>query len=123
MAPESGQLYPSTRFEDQASRLGARVVAGVDEAGRGPLAGPVVAAAVVLSRDEPIAGLNDSKLLTRENRERLFAEIQSNAIAVGVGIVQPETIDRINILQATRLAMTRAVLELRPSADYLLIDG
>jgi ribonuclease HII len=83
----------------------------------------VVAAAIVLSRDEPIPGLHDSKLLTEGTREKLFDEIHRRAAAVGVGIVPPETIDRINILQATRLAMTRAVLQLQPHPDYLLIDG
>ena len=119
----SAASRPSSRFEDEASSQGARRIAGIDEAGRGPLAGPVVAAAVVLRRDVPIAGLNDSKLLTEASRERLFDLIHERAEAVAVGIVPPRTIDTINILQATRLAMKTAVSELDPPPDYLLIDG
>jgi ribonuclease HII len=114
---------PSFRFEQEAALEGASRIAGVDEAGRGPLAGPVVAGAVVLQPDKPIEGLNDSKLLSARVRERLFGEIQEKAVAIGVGVVSVETINRINILQAARLAMTRAVAELVPQPDFLLIDG
>lgn len=115
-------------YETRAKKRGASQIAGIDEAGRGPLAGPVVAAAVMLDPKDPIIGLNDSKQLSEKVRERLFGEIQSRAIAVGVGIVGPEQIDRINILQATIQAMTHAVEGL-PAAgehiqpDYLLIDA
>jgi len=114
---------PTSRFEKQAWKLGATRIAGIDEAGRGPLAGPVVAAAVVLRNPDCLPHLNDSKLLPPEARFKLYDEILENASSVGVGIIPPETIDRINILQATRLAMSRAVMEISPLPDYLLIDG
>ncbi len=115
-------------YETRAKKRGASQIAGIDEAGRGPLAGPVVAAAVMLDPKDPIIGLNDSKQLSEKVRERLFGEIQSRAIAVGVGIVGPEQIDRINILQATIQAMTHAVEGLPVAGehiqpDYLLIDA
>ena len=98
-------------------------VAGVDEAGRGPLAGPVVAAAVILDENHPITGLNDSKRLSASRRERLFDEIRQKAMAWSVAYASVEEIDSINILQATLLAMRRAVEALRPTAEYALIDG
>ena len=110
-------------FEQQASRRGYRLIAGVDEAGRGPLAGPVVAAAVILPEGLYIDGVNDSKKLSPNTRERLFDVIMSQALSVGIGIGSPELIDRINILQATRHAMLAAVQQLSPLPDYLLIDG
>ncbi|MFC1833813.1 ribonuclease HII [Thermodesulfobacteriota bacterium] len=113
----------SFRFEEEAAATGAKRIAGIDEAGRGPLAGPVVAAAVILASGEPIPELNDSKLLTANKRERLFDFILENARHWGLGIVSPEKIDEINIYQATRLAMIRAVSEISPAPDYLLIDG
>jgi ribonuclease HII len=117
------KTHPSSRFEKQAARLGARRIAGIDEAGRGPLAGPVVAAAVVLRNPDCLPHLNDSKLLPADARSTLYDEILENASAIGVGIIPSETIDQINILQATRLAMSRAVMEISPLPDYLLIDG
>lgn len=101
----------------------AGLVAGVDEAGRGPLAGPVVAGAVILDPENPIAGLKDSKRLTALRRDALYAEIQEKALAWAVGCAEVEEIDRINILQATMLAMQRAVAALVPSAEHALIDG
>jgi ribonuclease HII len=98
-------------------------VAGVDEAGRGPLAGPVVAAAVILDPDNPICGLRDSKRLSTSRREALYEEIREKAGAWAVACADVEEIDRINILQATLLAMQRAVLMLQPGADFALIDG
>lgn len=97
-------------------------IAGVDEVGRGPLAGPVVAAAVILKRPEILDGLNDSKKVSPENRERLFREIIKYSL-VGIGIVDEAMIDHINIYQASRLAMKRAVLDLTRTPDLLLIDG
>jgi ribonuclease HII len=94
----------------------------VDEAGRGPLAGPVVAAAVILPEDFQLSGLNDSKQLSSKVRERLFFQIRQQA-TVGIGIVAPDEIDELNILQATLKAMCLAVRRLRQPADYLLIDG
>jgi ribonuclease HII len=108
--------------EARAWREGAARVAGVDEAGRGPLAGPVVAAAVIIAPDRRVRGLADSKLLPPERREALFDRIHAEAIAVGVGVVDHETIDRINILQATRLAMTRALDDLPVLPDFVITD-
>lgn len=97
--------------------------AGVDEAGRGPLAGPVVAAAVILDPDRPIAGLADSKALTPAAREALAPLIRARALAWGVGLASPAEIDEINILQATMLAMRRAVIALAVRPAHLEIDG
>ena len=98
-------------------------VAGVDEAGRGPLAGPVVAGAVILDPHNPIDGLQDSKRLTAARREVLYVEIQEKALAWAVASADVGEIDRINILQATMLAMQRAVEALQPAAQHALIDG
>lgn len=114
---------PSCRYEDEAAESGCVRIAGIDEAGRGPLAGPVVAAAVVLTDPAGFGQVNDSKLLTPRAREWLFDVIMSRASGVGVGIVPAETIDQINIYQATRLAMTTAVGHIAPPPDFLLIDG
>lgn len=100
-----------------------RLVAGVDEAGRGPLAGPVVAAAVILDEANPIAGLADSKALSPGRREELAALIRERALAWAVAEAQVEEIDRLNILQATLLAMQRAVAGLRIAPDMVLVDG
>jgi ribonuclease HII len=99
------------------------LIAGVDEAGRGPLAGNVVAAAVILDDLNPIAGLNDSKKLTALRREKLFIEIQAKALCVSIGEASVEEIDRLNILQATMLAMQRAVNGLRLKPVKVLVDG
>ncbi|WP_417482836.1 ribonuclease HII [Maricaulis sp.] len=98
------------------------LIAGVDEAGRGPLAGPVVAAAVILDPARPIAGLGDSKVISEKRRTALALQIRQLAW-VGVGIAEPEEIDRINILQATMTAMARAVSNLPHVPDHILIDG
>lgn len=110
-------------FERQALQQGARLIAGVDEVGRGALAGPVVAGAVILDLDCLPPGINDSKKLSRRTRERLAAEIRASAVAFAVARVEAKEIDRINILRATREAMRRAVLLLEPQPDYLLIDA
>jgi len=124
MRPRQSKIEgPSWRFEEEVGSLGATRIAGIDEAGRGPLAGPVVAAAVVLCRERLIHGLNDSKLLTEAQRERLYGEICKRASSVGIGIVSSEIIDEINILEATRLAMIRAVKGLDRPPDYALVDG
>lgn len=109
--------------EQRVRADGFLLVAGIDEAGRGPLAGPVVAAAVILPDDMPVAGINDSKKLTARKREALYHDIYQHAVAVGIGIIDPVEIDRINILQASLKAMAFAVLNLEPGPDYLLIDG
>jgi ribonuclease HII len=110
------------RYEAQAWRSGLTRVAGLDEAGRGPLAGPVVAAAVILTADRRVKKLCDSKLLSPERREELFHAITAHALAVGVGIVDHETIDRVNILQATRLAMLEALRGLGLEPELVITD-
>lgn len=110
-------------FEKMALRQGYRAVAGIDEAGRGPLAGPVVAAAVILPEGAIIPGVDDSKKLTAAKREELLEHILQQAAAVGVGIADHMLIDRVNILQATLSAMGDAVSRLSITPDYLLIDG
>ena len=99
------------------------LIAGVDEAGRGPLAGPVVAAAVILDARQPIAGLADSKKLTALRREKLFDEIRAKALCCAIALATVEEIDRLNILQATLLAMQRAVAGLRLPPAKVLVDG
>ena len=110
-------------FERDARGRGYQRVAGIDEAGRGPLAGPVLAAAVILPPDYEDPEINDSKELTPRQRERLCEVIHRDAVAVGIGVVEAPVIDAINILQATLAAMKEAVLSLVPHPDYLLIDG
>ncbi len=112
-----------TRYEQNALKRGYKTIAGIDEAGRGPLAGPVVAAAVILPPGYRNEYINDSKKLTEQRREELYVIIKKDAIAVGLGVVEASAIDRINILQATLLAMKEAVSELFPPPDYLLVDG
>ena len=127
MAAKSKENLPETwdwyAWEHRAEAAGYSPVCGVDEAGRGPLAGPVCAAAVILPLDFPIDGLNDSKKLTPLRRAALFEEIKEKAIAWAVGTVDVETIDRVNILQATKQAMKLAVEALQPQAEVLLIDA
>ncbi len=103
--------------------LGYRCVAGLDEAGRGALAGPVVAAAVILPGEFSSDGIDDSKRLTPRQREQMYEVILAGAVAVGVGVVEHDEIDRLNILQATKRAMTDAVMALAPQPDFLLIDA
>jgi ribonuclease HII len=113
------------RFEKLLWSKGVPLVAGIDEAGRGPLAGPVVAAAAVLPAEFSLAGLNDSKLLTERVREQLF-EVLTTAgklVCYGIGIAEPAEIDRFNILRATFLAMHRAVTALPIQPDHVLVDG
>ena len=110
-------------FENRAVQKGFSLVAGIDEAGRGPLAGPVVAAAVVLPGAFVNEGVADSKKLSPAKRNRLYSYIYEHAISVGIGIIDPVEIDRINILRAALLAMAIAVENLNPRPDYLLIDG
>ncbi len=118
-----GLLGPSKEFEQEARRCGYRHIAGLDEAGRGPLAGPVVAAAVILPFSCRLPGVNDSKQLTDAERQVLFAAIFEKAVAIGVGSADASEIDSINILEATRLAMRRAIAGLDPPPDYLLLDA
>ena len=111
------------QYELNAENMGYKAVCGVDEAGRGPLAGPVFAAAVILPANCEIEGLNDSKKLSEKKREALFDVIKEKAISWCVASVDEKTIDEINILQATYLAMKNAVEGLDVTADYALIDG
>lgn len=109
-------------YENYARTAGYQLVAGGDEAGRGPWAGPVYAAFVILDDKQRIEGLDDSKKLSRKQRRTLFEQIRGQALAFGVGTASPEEIDRINILEATRLAFKRAFAELQQSPDYVLLD-
>ena len=111
------------QIEDELFANGITVICGVDEAGRGPLAGPVCAAAVILPPHLEIPGLDDSKKLSDKRRRELFPIIKEQAIAYGIGLASHEEIDEINILQATFLAMKRALAQLEGKADFALIDG
>jgi ribonuclease HII len=110
-------------YEYRTARSGYQCIAGIDEAGRGPLAGPVVAAAVVLPADFADPHVIDSKKLTPARRDRAYGTIYGRALTVGIGIVDAGEIDRINILQASLQAMAIAVRNLSPQPDYLLVDG
>jgi ribonuclease HII len=110
-------------FENIAYQEGYQIVAGIDEAGRGPLAGPVVAAAVILPPGYLNSEIKDSKKLSSSKREELYEIINKEAVAIGMMVVDADIIDRVNILQATLQAMRDAVLELPASPDFLLIDG
>jgi len=110
-------------LERAARERGALRIAGLDEVGRGPLFGPVVAAAVILHKSCHLPGLTDSKKLSEKKRNELDPEIRANAVAWAIAVVDAETIDRINIRQASLLAMRRAVEQLALTPDYLLIDG
>ncbi len=110
-------------YEENALKAGYKTICGIDEAGRGPLAGPVYAAAVILPLGLEIEGLNDSKKISEKKREQLFDVIREKAVAYSIGIATEQEIDEINILNATFLAMHRAVEGLSVKPDYALIDG
>ncbi len=116
-------MGPTDIFEVEARRCGYRYIAGLDEAGRGPLAGPVVAAAVILPRCCRLPGLNDSKQLSEAERNRLYVAIRTRACIIGVGSASEQEIDGINILEATRLAMQRAIAAMSLVPDFLLLDA
>ncbi len=116
-------LQPSWEYEELFFKKGYTKIAGIDEAGRGPLAGPVVAAAVILDKNKVISGIRDSKKLSEKKRESIYKEIIKNSLSVGVGIVDESIIDTINIKNATHLAMKKAVEELSIRPDFLLIDA
>jgi ribonuclease HII len=122
-SPDRAPRVPDWLRERQAWEAGWARVAGVDEAGRGPLAGPVVAAAVILPRELEVEGLRDSKILDAEARERLYVAITGAAVGWAVGEAGVEEIDRLNILRATHLAMHRALAGLTPPPDGALVDG
>jgi len=117
------RLHCTLKFEKQAMQSGARLIAGVDEVGRGSLFGPVVAAAVILDPGYRIRGLRDSKLLLADRREVLAERIREHAVAWAIAAVDAARIDQINIYQASRVAMREAVVNLRPGPDHLLIDA
>ena len=117
------KTVPNERLETELREAGYSAICGVDEAGRGPLSGPVVAAACILPAGSVIEGLNDSKKLTSKQRDRLFDTVREVAVAYSVGQASPEEIDELNILNATMLAMRRAIEGLPVKADFALIDG
>lgn len=116
-------MGPADEFEQEARRCGYRRIAGIDEAGRGPLAGPVVAAAVILPVHARLAGVDDSKRLSEAERGRLYPAILEKAVGVGIGVADAGEIDTLNILEATRLAMRRAIENVAPPPDYVLSDA
>ena len=120
---ELDRLKNMLEIENSLYEQGYTAICGVDEAGRGPLCGPVVAAAVILPKDKCIEGVNDSKKLSEKKREKLYDDIIENAIAYGVGISDVSVIEEVNILNATKLAMKQAIENLQIKPDYVLIDG
>lgn len=110
-------------YENETRKQGHKIIAGIDEAGRGPLAGPVVAASVILPENCRVEGLNDSKKLSEKKRNLIFQIIRKKAVAIGIGITYENIIDQINILQAARAAMADSVSRLSCKPDFLLIDG
>lgn len=120
---ENKRLLNITRWERYLSEKGYEFIAGIDEAGRGPLAGPVVAAAVILKKGSMIKYVDDSKKLSKEKREELFIKIKEESLSYGVGIVENDVIDEINILNATKLAMKKAIENLKQKPDFLILDA
>ncbi|UII57395.1 ribonuclease HII [Cytobacillus spongiae] len=120
---ETHLFYAMSSYEQKLRLQGYEHIAGVDEVGRGPLAGPVVAAAVILPATFYLPGINDSKKLSESKREQLYECILKEAVAIEVGMVQPEEIDRINIYESTKKAMYSAISGLKKMPDYLLIDA
>ena len=120
---EEARLIELSKFEKEYNSKGYELIAGIDEAGRGPLAGPVVAAAVILPKGCMIEGVNDSKKVSEKKREKLYDEIIENSISWGVGIIDNTVIDDINILEATRLAMHEAINKLETKPEFIFIDA
>jgi ribonuclease HII len=116
-------FYEMCTYERNSRLVGKQMVAGIDEAGRGPLAGPVVAAAVILPEDFKLIGLNDSKQISETKRNEFFEFIKKNAISYRISVIDNQTIDRVNIFEATKLAMKEALIQLDPPADHVLIDA
>lgn len=123
LAAKKAAFLARLSFERDLRQQGYQAIAGIDEVGRGPLAGPVVAAAVILPVDCDLLEVNDSKQLSLKKREELFTKIQAEALAISIGIQDQDVIDRVNIYQATKLAMMEAVEKLAIPADYLLLDA
>ena len=120
---ENLRLESMLRYEKELYVQGINLIAGVDEVGRGPLAGPVVAAAVILPQNCKIKGLNDSKRIPKKKHEEIFQVVKENALAIGIGIMDNHVIDQVNIYEATKLAMNDAVSQLQPKPQHLLIDA
>lgn len=120
---EIERLNNMLEIENMLYDKGYKYICGVDEAGRGPLCGPVVAAAVILKKGDIIEGVNDSKKLSEKKREKLYEDIMTQAISVGIGISDVDVIEEINILNATKKAMCEAISNLDINPDYVLIDG
>ena len=120
---EEARLIELKKIEEEMHNNGVDLICGIDEAGRGPLAGPVVVGAVIMPRKSMIEGVNDSKKVSEKKRELLYDEIIEEAIAYGVGIVDQKEIDRINILNATKEALTMAIKELNPKPDKIIVDA
>ena len=120
---ELERLEKLKEIENELYLKGAKKICGIDEAGRGPLAGPVVVAAAIMPEDSFIEGVNDSKKVSEKKREKLYDEITSSAIAWGVGIIEPQEIDDINILNATKKGVTTALKELIEKPDIILVDA
>ena len=111
------------KFEKELYRNGCSFIAGIDEVGRGPLIGPVVSACVILPKDFVLEGLNDSKKLTEKQRDKFYGVIKEEAIAIGIGIVGPEEIDKVNIYQASKESMMMAIDDCKHKIDHILIDA
>ena len=120
---ENLRLEGMLRYEKDLYSKGTFLIAGVDEVGRGPLAGPVVAAAVILPKNCKIKGLNDSKKIPKKKHEEIFQAVKDNALAIGIGIMDNHVIDKVNIYEATKLAMKEAISQLEPQSEHLLIDA
>ena len=120
---EDLRLEKMLAYEKELYTQGIQLIAGVDEVGRGPLAGPVVAAAVILPEDCKISGLNDSKKIPKSKHKEIYEAVLQNAIAIGIGIKDNQVIDQVNIYEATKLAMMEAIGQLEPQPQHLLIDA
>lgn len=120
---EEQRLIELKQIEQEIYNEGKELICGIDEAGRGPLAGPVVVAAVIMPKDSMIEGVNDSKKVSEKKREILYEKIIDEAISYGVGIIDQKEIDRINILNATKEGLTMAVQELNPKPDLIIVDA
>ena len=120
---ENFRLEAMLSYEKEFYAQGISLIAGVDEVGRGPLAGPVVAAAVILPKNRKIKGLNDSKKIPKKKHEEIFQAVKDNALAIGIGIMDNQVIDQVNIYEATKLAMKEAIFQLDPQPEHLLIDA
>lgn len=120
---ELSRLIKLKELDKQIFENGHNHICGIDEAGRGPLAGPVVVASAIFAKDSMIEGVNDSKKISEKKRERIFEEITKEAISYGIGIIDEMTIDEINILEATKLGLTTSLKELKAKPDIILVDA